>query len=65
MEVATGNHSFQAVIGEHSLSVSTETQLRIERSIVSMVRHPDYNDNTLKNDIALFKMNEAVSKRKR
>ena len=56
---------FQAVIGEHNLSVSTETQLRIERSIVSMVRPPDYDENTLKNDIALFKMNEAVSKRKR
>ena len=50
----------QAVLGEHDVRVSTETQLRIERSIVSKVRHPDYNDDTLKNDIALFKMDSPV-----
>jgi len=57
----TSNHPLnKAVLGEHDVRVSTETQLRIERSIVSKIRHPDYNDDTLKNDIALFKMDSPV-----
>ena len=49
------------MLGEHDVRVTTETQLRIERTIVSKIRHPNYNDDTLKNDIALFKMNNPVS----
>jgi len=50
-----------AVLGEHDVSVETETMIKIERNIEYKVRHEEYDTNTLKNDIALFKMDEAVN----
>jgi len=48
------------VLGEHDVTVETETMIKIERNIVYKLRHESYNSNTLKNDIALFKMDAAV-----
>jgi len=49
-----------AVLGEHDVTVETETMIKIERNIVYKLRHESYDSNTLKNDIALFKMNAPV-----
>jgi len=50
-----------AVLGEHDVSVETDTMIKIERNIEYKVRHEEYDSNTLKNDIALFKMDEEVN----
>jgi len=49
-----------AVLGEHDVLVETETMIKIERTVISKIRHENYDDNTLKNDIALFKMDAPV-----
>lgn len=49
-----------AVLGEHDVTVETETMIKIERNIVYKLRHEEYNPNSLKNDIALFKMDKEV-----
>jgi len=57
----TSSHPLtKAVLGEHDTRVTTETQIRIERGITRKIRHPEYNDDTLKNDIALFLLDEPV-----
>merc|ERR1719481_2148415 len=53
----------KAVLGEHDVTVQTDDMIRIERGIVSQIRHRDYNDNTLENDIGLFKLSESVDTR--
>jgi len=49
-----------AVLGEHDVTVETETMIKIERNIVYKLRHESYDSSTVKNDIALFKMNAPV-----
>jgi len=57
----SSSHSLtKAVLGEHDTRVTTETQIRIERGVTQKIRHPEYNDDTLKNDIALFRLDRPV-----
>jgi len=49
-----------AVLGEHDITVETETMIKTERNIIYKIRHESFDSNTLKNDIALFKMDETV-----
>ena len=35
--------------------------MKQERGITEKIRHPEYNDDTLKNDIALFRLDQPVS----
>jgi len=50
-----------AVLGEHDVKVETETMIKIERTVVYKIKHEEYDSNTLKNDIALFKMDSPVN----
>jgi len=48
-----------ALIGEHDLSIETETVIQ-ERTISRRIRHPNYDNDQLKYDIALHKLDRPV-----
>lgn len=54
----SNDSNFTATAGEYDLSSSPTT---ISSSIEKIITHPDYNETTFDNDIALIKLSSAVS----
>lgn len=48
------------VLGDHDKSLETDTTIKIVQSVAQIINHPDYNDATSQNDIALIKMTTKV-----
>lgn len=59
IEQSSNDNNFTATVGEYDLSSSPETA---SSSIEKIITHPDYNETTFDNDIALIKLSSAVSK---
>ncbi|CAH1255088.1 PRSS2 [Branchiostoma lanceolatum] len=52
-------HSITAVVGDHDLSRNEGTEQSVHGS--QIIVHPNYNDNTLNNDIMLIKLQHPVT----
>lgn len=51
----------QVIVGEHDWSLTTETSVTQRLDIQQLVPHPDYNDQTSDNDIALIQVASSIT----
>jgi secreted trypsin-like serine protease len=55
-------NSFRVVAGGHQLTMVDSAPIGTQvRNVAKIIRHPNYNDNTLNNDIALIKLSSPFT----
>ncbi|XP_064099771.1 transmembrane protease serine 9-like [Macrobrachium nipponense] len=58
---AASPSNLYVVIGEHNWATTSETNVTQKIKALFMIVHPQYNSNTLDNDMALIKLESAVT----